>query len=87
MFADNARHAVALATVADLPSEARRDAGAEYMVSRIAAQRAIRAIVGDQATIEVQRRANRAPIARVRDGDAPTRRVALSLTHRDVRMR
>lgn len=77
--------AVAFATVEDLPWDARTRPDAEHAASRIAAHRAIRALVGDRGTIEVRRRIGRAPLAHVIDGSVPRRRVALSLSHRDGR--
>jgi len=77
--------AVALATVDELPATAQNLPDAEYLASRIAARRAIRGIVGDGGTIEVQRRPNRAPVALLLHEDFSRRNVALSLTHRDGR--
>ncbi len=74
---------VALATVAELPSADGLRPDAELVASRIAAHRAIRKLVGDRGTIEVQRRANRAPLAHLVGEGSARRRVALSLTHRD----
>jgi 4'-phosphopantetheinyl transferase EntD len=77
--------AVALATVEELPATAQELPDAEYVASRMAAQRAIRGIVGDRGTIEVHRRQNRAPVAHLLHDDSSRRNIALSLTHRDGR--
>jgi 4'-phosphopantetheinyl transferase EntD len=76
--------AVALATVDELPEAARELPDAEYVASRVAAQRAIRGIVGDGGTIEVHRRPHRAPVAQLLH-DSSRRSIALSLTHSDGR--
>lgn len=76
---------VALATVRELPDVARTPRDAERAASRIAADRAIRSIVGPRGTIDVQRRVGRAPIAYVRDDLDRRHRLSLSLTHCDGR--
>lgn len=75
--------AVALATVEDLPAPTRRRPDAERRASRIAARRAIRSIVGRDVIVDLRRRVNRPPLARVRDGCSSP--IALSLTHCDGR--
>lgn len=77
--------AVALATVGDLPGTARTRADAERRASRVAARRAIRRLAGEQVSIELRRRAQRPPLARIRNGMSPPAPVALALTHRDGR--
>jgi len=79
------RIAVALATVDDLPDTARTRPDAERRASRIAARRAIRRLAGDQVTIELRRRAQRPPLARIRDETSDSGLVSLALTHRDGR--
>jgi 4'-phosphopantetheinyl transferase EntD len=81
----NGRLSVALATIQELPDLAVTGIDAERQASRIAADRAIRGIIGAAGTIEVQRRAGRAPVAHVRDDIGRRQRVSLSLTHRDGR--
>ena len=82
-----ATHAIALATVDELgpaPHElsgAEWDIDADHRASRLAARRAIRALVGPDGTIVVVGRPGRAPLACVGDN----RPVALSLAHRDGR--
>lgn len=72
-------HAIALATAAEARGATRSPAVADHRASRLAARRAICALVGSATRITVQRRAGRAPLARV--GGRET--VALSLAHRD----
>lgn len=77
--------AVALATIDDLPANSRSRPDAERRVSRIAARRAIRRLAGDDVTIEIRRRSERAPTARVRNAESDVVSVAIALTHRDGR--
>ena len=72
-------HAVALATAAELGVPARSSPDADHRASRLAARRAIRALVGPWARVVIRRRPGRAPLAEVGD----ERRVSLSLSHRD----
>lgn len=77
--------AVALATLDDLPATARTRQDAERRVSRIAARRAIQRLAGGQVCVEIRRRIERPPVARIRRGPADGLNVALGLTHRDGR--
>jgi 4'-phosphopantetheinyl transferase EntD len=72
-------HAIALATAAELEAPTRSSVDADHRASRLAARRAIRALVGSSTRIAVQRRPGRPPLARV-DGRES---IALSLAHRD----
>lgn len=72
-------HAIAVATAAELGVGTRSAVDADHRASRLAARRAIRALVGPRTRIAVQRRPGRAPLARVDGREA----VALSLAHRD----
>jgi 4'-phosphopantetheinyl transferase EntD len=74
-----ATHAIAAATAAELGVPVRSSVDADHRASRLAARRAIRALVGPHASVAVERRPGRPPVARV--GDRQT--VALSLAHRD----
>jgi 4'-phosphopantetheinyl transferase EntD len=74
-----ATHVIAAATAAELGVPARASVDADYRASRLAARRAIRALVGPHASVVVERRPGRPPLARVGDHQA----VALSLAHRD----
>jgi 4'-phosphopantetheinyl transferase EntD len=74
-----ATHAIAAATAAEVGVPARSSVDADHRASRLAARRAIRALVGPRASVVVERRPGRPPLARV--GDHQT--VALSLAHRD----
>jgi 4'-phosphopantetheinyl transferase EntD len=74
-------HAIALAT-ADEAGEAGAawsPVDADYRASRLAARRAIRALVGPRTSVVVERRPGGPPLARVGGREA----VALSLAHRD----
>lgn len=77
------RIAVALATVKDLPANARTRPDADRRVSRIAARRAIHRLAGEQVTIELHRRAHLPPLAQIRREMSEPEVVALALTHRD----
>jgi 4'-phosphopantetheinyl transferase EntD len=77
--------AIALATTDDLPCTMRARPDAERRVSRIAARRAIRGLAGDDVTVELRRRLQRPPLARIRRGPADRTPVAIALTHRDGR--
>jgi 4'-phosphopantetheinyl transferase EntD len=72
-------HAVALATAAELGVPVRSTPDADHRASRLAARRAIRALVGPRARIVIRRRPGRAPLAEA----LGERRVSLSLSHRD----
>ncbi|MFN2566165.1 MAG: 4'-phosphopantetheinyl transferase superfamily protein [Gemmatimonadaceae bacterium] len=72
-------HAVALATAAELGVPARAAVDADHRASRLAARRAVRALVGPDADVVIQRRPGRPPLA-LADGQ---RQVTLSLAHRD----
>jgi 4'-phosphopantetheinyl transferase EntD len=72
-------HAVALATAAELGVPARSSPDADHRASRLAARRAIRALVGPRASIVIRRRPGRPPLAEA-GGERP---VSLSLSHRD----
>jgi 4'-phosphopantetheinyl transferase EntD len=74
-----ATHAIAAATAAELGVPGRASVDADYRASRLAARRAIRALVGPHASIVVERQPGRPPLARVGDHQP----VALSLAHRD----
>lgn len=74
-----ATHAIAAATAAELGVSARSSVDADHRASRLAARRAIRVLVGPHASVVVERRPGRPPLARVGDHQA----VALSLAHRD----
>jgi 4'-phosphopantetheinyl transferase EntD len=74
-------HAIAVATADELGLGARSVVEADREASRLAAHRAIRALVGTEATVVVVRRPGRPPLASVSD-EQP---VALSLAHRDGR--
>jgi hypothetical protein len=76
---------VALATIRELPDVSRTPRDAEREASRVAANRAIRGIVGSRGSIEVRRRVGRAPLAFVRDDSGRRHRLSLSLTHCDGR--
>jgi 4'-phosphopantetheinyl transferase EntD len=75
--------AVALATADDLPDTMRARPDTERRVSRIAARRAIRLLAGDDVTIDLRRRLQAPPIARIRRGPADRETVAVGVTHRD----
>ena len=75
--------AVALATVEELPAAARARPDAERRASRVAARRAIHSVAGDAVAVELRRRPDRAPLARIRTATREDRPVALSLTHCD----
>ena len=77
--------AVALATLDDLPGTARTRSDAERRVSRIAARRAIQRLTGSPVSVDIRRRVERPPVARIRRGPADGLNVALGLTHRDGR--
>src|SRR5215213_10166987 len=77
--------AIALATLDDLPGTARLRGDAERRVSRIAARRAIERLAGGPVSVDIRRRAQRPPLARIRRGPADGLTVALGLTHRDGR--
>jgi 4'-phosphopantetheinyl transferase EntD len=72
-------HALALATAAELGVPARSWPDADHRASRLAARRAIRALVGPRARVVIRRRPGRPPLV-----DAlGERSVSLSLAHRD----
>lgn len=75
--------AVAYATVGDLSRAFRGRPDAERRASRLAARQAIRALVGCHPAIEIRRRAQRPPRARVRVRPSELTALALSLGHRD----
>ena len=75
--------AVALATADDLPGTLRARPDAERRVSRIAARRAIRLLAGDNIAIDLRRRLQAPPLARIRRGPADRETVAVGVTHRD----
>jgi 4'-phosphopantetheinyl transferase EntD len=72
-------HAIALATADELGGPTRSAVDADHRASRLAARRAIRALVGRRTSVVVERRPGRPPVARL--GGRQT--VALSLAHRD----
>lgn len=72
-------HAIAVASADELGTGGGSVAEADREASRLAARRAIRALVGPDATVVVIRRPGRPPLASVGD-DRP---LALSLAHRD----
>jgi 4'-phosphopantetheinyl transferase EntD len=74
-------HAIALATAAELDTPVGSAVDADHGASRLAARRAVRAVVGPDATVVVVRRPGRLPLACVGE----SRPVALSLAHRDGR--
>jgi 4'-phosphopantetheinyl transferase EntD len=76
-----ATHAIALATADELGTPMESAVDADHGASRLAARRAVRALVGPDATVVVVRRPGRPPLACVGE-DRP---VALSLAHRDGR--
>ena len=73
--------AVALATVDELPITTRRRPDAERRASRVAARRAIYTLSGNSVAVELRRRPDRAPLARIRIGTRDNQHVAVSLTH------
>lgn len=76
-----ATHAIALATADEAGAEVESTVDADHGASRLAARRAIRALVGHDTTVVVVRRPGRPPLACVGDSQP----VALSLAHRDGR--
>ena len=76
-----ATHAIALATADELGAAVQSAVDADQEASRLAARRAVRALVGPDATVVVVRRPGRPPLACVGE-DQP---LALSLAHRDGR--
>ena len=75
-------HTIALATVAELDGGRPLTDTAEYRASRLAARRAVQAMVPLARRVEIERRQGAAP--RVIAGDGPgEQELALSLTHRD----
>ena len=76
-----ATHTIALATADELGTDVGSPVDADHGASRLAARRAVRALVGPETTVVVVRRPGRRPLACVGD-DQP---VALSLAHRDGR--
>jgi 4'-phosphopantetheinyl transferase EntD len=74
-----ATHAIAAATAEELGVPARSSVDADHRASRLAARRAVRALVGPHASIVVERRPGKPPLARLGDRQA----VVLSLAHRD----
>ena len=75
-------HTVALATVAELQADLSITDTAEYRASRLAARRAVQALVPLAREVEVGRRRDAAPLV-VSGGGPGERALSLSLTHRD----
>jgi 4'-phosphopantetheinyl transferase EntD len=71
-------HAIASATASEFGEYPQLSMDADHRASRLAARRAIRALVGGPVAISVERRPGGPPLARA--GDAS---VTLSLAHRD----
>ena len=76
-----ATHTIALATADEVGFAPQSAIDADHGASRLAARRAVRALVGPDATVVVVRRPGRPPLASVGDNHP----VALSLAHRDGR--
>lgn len=75
-------HTIALTTVAELETGRPVTDTAEYRASRLAARRAVQAMVPLARRVEIERRLGAAPL--VVTGDGPgEQELALSLTHRD----
>lgn len=82
MKATRTTHTIALATVAELETGRPVTDSAEYRASRLAARRAVQAMVPLARRIEIERRQGRAPLVVASEG--PHRQeLTLSLTHCD----
>lgn len=75
-------HTIALATVAELETGRPVTDTAEYRASRLAARRAVEAMVPLARRVEIERREGAAPLV-VASGGPGEQELALSLTHRD----
>lgn len=82
MKATRTTHTIALATVAELETGRPVTDTAEYRASRLAARRAVQAMVPLARRIEIERRQGRAPLVVASEGPGE-QELALSLTHRD----
>jgi 4'-phosphopantetheinyl transferase EntD len=74
-----ATHAIAAATAEELGLPTRSTVDADHRASRLAARRAIRALVGPHAGVAVERRPGKPPLVRLGDRQP----VVLSVAHRD----